>query len=192
MAAASANRRSRSLPLLRLFVSSCMSRIAAGIALQQLIVWRIYSSMYCGVMVRFTSSALAACAAAFHVAAGLRSEHHPVLWREHPASPAATPHENLAATPAKANEPQATTEERDANAQERMRRELVSRVRDGRQSGGGLLARIKRLWQIRSERHPVFVARAPDELGRDASAASEDGDGGHRYPGTGADAWADA
>ena len=92
-------------------------------------------------MVRFTSSALAACAAAFHVAAGLRSEHHPVLWHEHPVSSAETLHENLAAMLAKANVSQATTAERDANAQERMLRG---------QSGRGLLASIKRLWQSAS------------------------------------------
>ncbi|CAE7588513.1 KIDINS220 [Symbiodinium sp. CCMP2592] len=83
-----------------------------------------------GVMLRFTSMALAAFAATLYVAVGLRSEHHPALWHEHPASSAEKIQELLRTGLAQTTAAQATREEPgDAEAQERTLRELVSTIR---------------------------------------------------------------
>ena len=82
-------------------------------------------------MLRFTSPALAAFAATLYVAVGLRSEHHPVWWHEHSVSSAEKIQEllttSLAAAGATAQD--SKEEPRDAEAQERTLRELVSTIR---------------------------------------------------------------
>ena len=82
-------------------------------------------------MLRFTSPALAAFAATLYVAVGLRSEHHPVWWHEHPASSAEILQELLTTSLAAAGATAQDSKEEpgDAEAQERTLRELVSTIR---------------------------------------------------------------
>ncbi|CAE7588566.1 unnamed protein product [Symbiodinium sp. CCMP2592] len=84
-------------------------------------------------MLRFTLPALAAFAAALCVTVALRSEHHPVLWHEHPTSSAEKIQELLTTSlvAATAEVESSREEPGDAEAQERTLRERIARIREG-------------------------------------------------------------
>jgi len=81
-------------------------------------------------MVRFISMVLATFAAALHVVLGVRSEHHPVWWEEHPASAAEKLQELLRARLVAADAVATAEAQGDTEAQERTLRERVARIRE--------------------------------------------------------------